>query len=457
MTQTCIICGGATGSREHIFPAALGGRRTNKGIYCSTHNEGYAPLAAILSTQLKGINALLGVTGDHSNEAHKIAATDSASGRLITISNGRSEFAHPELASESVAPEGVLRRMMFSSEKQLQAWLTEERSKGHKVELQERAAPQSFFLSESQLRFVLGGTEGLRAIGYVAQTFLAHSFPDLARAPEMDAFKKFTQGISNDPHVWWDFSPGGDLCSSFEFGHRVVVGIDPATALAYARISLFSTFHFATVLGPATASTGEAVIVDINPLALHPPDDIVVRREPWAFSAVVRPDALTESLSETVISGSAQRAFQILMQRVADRSLAMAADDIDNRLKGADRLSVLEREQLVKEVLASHAQRILNLMRHIVESARASDHLREFAPLLELLIAADPTARNGLSQTASAALGLAHHALAAQMAEDCAANRLDRKRVQQLIGGAPGALIVGRAIMEPVIAQFPDR
>jgi hypothetical protein len=32
MAKTCIICGKAAGSQEHVFPAVLGGRRTNKGI-----------------------------------------------------------------------------------------------------------------------------------------------------------------------------------------------------------------------------------------------------------------------------------------------------------------------------------------------------------------------------------------------------------------------------------------
>ena len=65
----CIICGGRTGSHEHIFPAALGGRRTNKRIYCGDHNKGFSPLAAILSRQLRPINALLGVRPDHSEQA----------------------------------------------------------------------------------------------------------------------------------------------------------------------------------------------------------------------------------------------------------------------------------------------------------------------------------------------------------------------------------------------------
>jgi hypothetical protein len=59
MARTCIICGGPTGSREHIFPAALGGRRTNKGIYCADHNNEYADLAGIISGQLACLTRIL--------------------------------------------------------------------------------------------------------------------------------------------------------------------------------------------------------------------------------------------------------------------------------------------------------------------------------------------------------------------------------------------------------------
>lgn len=46
------------------MPAALGGRRTNKGIYCDVHNNAYAGLVDELSRQLEAFNALLGVHPD---------------------------------------------------------------------------------------------------------------------------------------------------------------------------------------------------------------------------------------------------------------------------------------------------------------------------------------------------------------------------------------------------------
>jgi hypothetical protein len=55
MPRTCIICGNRAGSAEHIFPAGLGGRRTNRGIYCGPHNNGFS---------ISILKALVVVTGD---------------------------------------------------------------------------------------------------------------------------------------------------------------------------------------------------------------------------------------------------------------------------------------------------------------------------------------------------------------------------------------------------------
>ena len=99
MAKDCIICGKRAGSKEHVFPAALGGRRINKGIYCAVHNDGFGPLAGLLSAQLKTINALLGVRGDHATAPHETIIVDEASGLEIRRERlslrGRPSSRHP--------------------------------------------------------------------------------------------------------------------------------------------------------------------------------------------------------------------------------------------------------------------------------------------------------------------------------------------------------------------------
>ena len=52
MAKTCIVCGQAAGSGEHIFPASLGGRRVNSGIYCPKHDNSHSGLVNEIAEQL---------------------------------------------------------------------------------------------------------------------------------------------------------------------------------------------------------------------------------------------------------------------------------------------------------------------------------------------------------------------------------------------------------------------
>ena len=120
--RTCIICGGPTGSREHIFPAALGGRRTNKGIYCGAHNEAYSGLAGIITEQLAFFNAQLGVVGDHADKPTSVTMTDVASGQEIEMRDGQVRFKSPQTRSEKTADGQTVTEMAFSNQKEAEDW-----------------------------------------------------------------------------------------------------------------------------------------------------------------------------------------------------------------------------------------------------------------------------------------------------------------------------------------------
>lgn len=262
MPRTCIICGGSTGSREHIFPAALGGRRTNKGIYCGDHNNAYSGLAGIISEQLAIFNAQLGVIGDHADEPTPVTMTDVASGREIELTNSQVRFKVPRTISEEVVDGKIVAQMAFSTHKEADDWVHEQKVKGVDVQIVSKGQKASYHVGTAHKQVKLGGTEeGMRAIGYIAQTFLAHSFPDVARLPELQGIKDYTLNKVGSDFVWWDFDPPGDLpANRFPFGHRVIVGLNENDRTAYARISFFNTLHFAILLGTvpveATLSNG---------------------------------------------------------------------------------------------------------------------------------------------------------------------------------------------------------
>jgi hypothetical protein len=460
--RTCIICGGPTGSREHIFPAALGGRRTNKGIYCGDHNEAYSGLAGIITEQLAFFNAQLGVVGDHADKPTSVTMTDVASGQEIEMRDGQVRFKSPQTRSEKTADGQTVTEMAFSNQKEAEDWVREQKAKGVDVKIISMGSKARYHPGTGHKQIKLGGDEeGLRAIGYIAQTFLAHAFPDIARLPALQGIKDYTLNNVGTGFVWWDFEPPANLPpNAFPFGHRVIVGLNGEDGTAYARISFFSTLNFAILLGTVPLVTSRTVITDIDPLAQSPPNDIVTLTEDAAVGAVRRPDVLSASLAEAIRSGQAESQVRELMRRITDFKRQAIAASIMARIAGAAALPDAERNALFDNIVSTEAQRVLNLMCHVANDLkeRASNPVENaMATFMEQATALDPAAENGLSEEATRSLAVACEALAKQMSEDCKAGRLDQDRMEMLIGGGPGAAVVGTALAEKFALRFPDR
>lgn len=181
MARTCIICGKRAGSQEHVFPAALGGRRTNKGIYCGPHNNGFSGLASAINAQLKPINALLAVRPDHKNKAEPY------------------EYTSPE-GDSLVIFDGIVTR-----------------------------APSNAPPSDEKLhiQLVLGGAAGLEAIAYIALTFFTHYFQDHARKLGVQPIKDFLLSHGTNDFAWWESDGALALLppNEFEFGPDARCGL----------------------------------------------------------------------------------------------------------------------------------------------------------------------------------------------------------------------------------------
>jgi len=122
VVKTCIICGGSARSREHIFPGALGGRRTNKGIYCDAHNKAYSPLAEVLAVQLEHFNAPLGVVSDHAKQVRTAQMTDIATGLSVQINATTARFSGPRFVTPYTPGEPFHGEIRFSTLAEANAW-----------------------------------------------------------------------------------------------------------------------------------------------------------------------------------------------------------------------------------------------------------------------------------------------------------------------------------------------
>lgn len=295
-----------------------------------------------------------------------------------------------------------------------------------------------------------GDAEGLRAVGYVAQTFLTHHFPEVARKAELKPFKDYTLDNIGTDFVWWDFDAPGLTENAFPFGHRIIVGVDAASGVVYGRVSFFSILDFAMIFGIVEATQSRTVITDIDPLAKSPPHDINVNALEAAEYWVNRPEDLKASLATAIGNGKAQARCSELMRRITDYHRANAAKKTLAELANARALSQDELSKLVASIVEKESQRVVKLMQFFADAFAKqanSEPLRQIASRMTQAVALDASAPSGLTAEVTKSLEVASAALVSQIIADFKAGTLDQNRVEMLIEGRPGAAVVGKALL----------
>lgn len=414
MPRTCIICGRPAGSREHIFPASLGGRRTNKQIYCGEHNEGFSPLAAEIAAQLKIINALLAIRPDHStaSEPHFVRT---GAGRTLRIFDG-----------ETKRVDGV----------------ADTTTEGDPINLD------------------FGGLGALRAIAYIGMTFFAHHFQDWARGDNLVAMKQFVSGEADNDHVWWESAAYTTTMPTnpFRFGHTIVVGSRADTGSAGAVISLFGTLTFAVDLGHVIGASDRTVTVFLDPLADHPPNDIIetIVERPLILT---KPDPLQEHLRVAVENGTGENMLQELFRRIERWKFDKTNEAFLLKLNSAgiaeDALS-----SAILDWLAGNAGRVFKLMEYSASELGKSilphpQPLRDIvSTLLNQQIARDTQRPSGLSEPAESALDSSVKALSQALVRRFSYEPATLDLLWAYLKTGEGAAIVGQALYAPVHAAL---
>ncbi|MFT3803447.1 MAG: hypothetical protein QM766_19820 [Burkholderiaceae bacterium] len=493
MAKTCIVCGNPAGSKEHVFPAALGGRRTNSGIYCTIHDNSHSGLVGAIADQIDFINAYLGVRPDHSDAIKTVHANDPLTGEPIIISAEEIKFQQSRVLSQ--APEeggGIAMQVACPDRRAAKEWTAEMERQGYTVAFQSKPTKNRYLLGAVHHRRAFGGACGLGAVAYIVQTFFAQEFPDVARSGALTSFIAYTQAIAKvaalggctridgeRPELLearaalaaalagtgcsapanWDFTrAAGAAPNSFEFGHRVIVGVDGSDGTMYGRLSLFSAFDFAVCLGIAPPGTEtREVTIDIDPLAEHPPRDI---KKVTAHAASSRVDASQldgDALADAIASGAQKQVFDSLLERLIDYQLAKLAHAMVAALAPLPTLQAADRRALIAQLLDEQSQQVWRAVTYTIDGFKQqliAGGAERVAPMLDMLVAHDMRSASGLSREAKARLSLAKAALAAQMEQDFAAGALDEQRVADLMGRGPGLHIVASAVLEPLLQEF---
>ena len=453
MAKTCIIGGGPAGSGEHTFPAAFGGRRTNKGIYCTKHNNEFGRHVAALLESMDIINAQLGVIPDRHDEVRPASAT-AQDGERFLIAKGSANIAPPlhlDKTPELVGREAQLR---FANMEQARQWAAQQERAGYKVTLGKPSEVKTDFVARplNAVR-MFGGEPFMRAVVYLAVTFLAHAFPDLARSQSLAAAREV---IENDGpvgnRVWWEQPEVAAQRSPnpFDVGHSVVIAPDQDGRRVVALISFYNAFHFGVDLGELTGTDRltQRFTTHIDPMARRPPDDIQESWDDGRFLVLSTREAAQEYI-RLLATGQVPNPLGPVLKAADEAERKDAATALLPQLLAMASLTGHEREGRLNEVLAAQQQRILNLMVEFVTSLLQEKSFPEpVHAIFGAFIALDENAPRGISFLSEAALSYATHALGARINEHLESGTLDVPALAQLLGGREGFGIVAGALNE---------
>ena len=408
MRKTCIICSKPGGSHEHAFPAALGGRRTNKGIYCGPHNNGFSSLAKIISEQLKAINSLLAVRPDHKDSAEPMVYTSPEGEQLIIF-------------------DGAVRRA------------TPDPSSGDR---------------SVHVKLNLGGPHGLQAIGYIALTFFARHFQAHARHVGLDAFKGFVLGKGDNSFVWWERPDKRSALppNPFPFGHTIVL-MTSASQEATAFVSLFQSLHFGIHLGKLSGLTDKSVVVFINPQADKAPDDIEEHKRDAVLIPLVRPEPMHAHLERNIRERATEAALQELLGKIErwrfEKEMAPALTRL-NAGRGPPAARLLGE---VKTVVEEQTSRVYRLMCHVglgfIEREVRNPIARPVVQHIQAMIARNPADPGKLTPAAEDCAVRCMLALIEDLGSRLTQREITMQDLWDIFSSGPGAGIVGKVMFAP--------
>ena len=408
MSKTCIICGSRAGSGEHVFPAVLGGRRVNNGIYCEAHNNGFSPLAAVIGDQLRMINALLAVRPDRKNAAqpHRYTSPD---GESLVIFNG--------VVEREVRAPDYHKRLHVE---------------------------QSF-----------GGPEGLRAVAYIALTFFAAYFQEHARKPELQAVKDFLLGNGDNEFVWWDVAPAAGQLSEnpFAFGHTVALTTSATTGRATAYLSFFGALSFGLDFGALPDLADRSVVLFIDPQAEKAPEDLKKEEHSVALLQLRKPDPLHAHLERIIFDGIGQQVLQGLLQRIEEWKFAKEMAPILTQLNGLRSEPEDVRREEIAKIVKQEISRIYRIMRYIANDfseKQATSLAAVLIPIMQRTIKTSQPPAATFNADGEFVILTSAAKFVAELDNELAKNEIGMDYLWALFSGGRGAGFVGEIMFARV-------
>lgn len=448
LNKTCIICSNIANSKEHIFPAAFGGRVVNKGIYCSFHNGAFSRHVDSLDKELDILNSAIGVIPDRKNSIKETRLKDSASEEYV-YTKDYMKLASPsalDMAPNSGAEQMQLR---FADHNQAQKWMDEQKKRGYEFKNTSYGkVTKTMFVEPMKKTMDLGNDKFMLGVLYIALTFLAHHYPHIARAKELQSVKDI---LNNDEDtkdiVFWENSDKLDLFGEnpFEFGHIIAIGKMKDTNKIGAIISFFGKISFAVHLAELS---GEALnelqttVSFINPLEKDVKKSIVTQKYDLQInlSNTKQSKKYLNSLKSGEISNPIEKILSLATTKVLNQDM----ENIYNKLQKSIEISSPTSYALVVEILSKYEQRILNLITYTIDDfCEFSVDLDEnFKIALKQLIKEDENGNKGLNELSFYFLELVKQNIAYEVHNSMVIGSLTTEFLVELFAKEKGVYIV---------------
>ena len=452
--KTCIICSNIANSKEHIFPAAFGGRVVNKSIYCSFHNCAYSRHVDSLDKELDILNSAIGVIPDRKNSIKETRLKDSASEEYV-YTKDYMKLASPsalDMAPNSGAEQMQLR---FADHMQAQKWMDEQKKRGYEFKNTSYGkVTKTMFVEPMKKTMDLGNDKFMLGVLYIALTFLAHHYPHIARAKELQSVKDI---LNNDEDtkdiVFWENSDKLDLFGEnpFEFGHIIAIGKMKDTNKIGAIVSFFGRINFAVNLAEPNSdilNEFQTIVSFINPLEKDVKKSIVTQKLDLQINLSNKEES--KKYLNSLRSGEISNPIEKILSLATTKVLNQDMENIYNKLQKSIEISSPTSYALVVEILSEYEQRILNLITYTIDDfCEFSVDLDEnFKIALKQLIKEDENGNKGLNELSFHFLELVKQNIAYEVHNSMVIGSLTTEFLVQLFAKEKGVYVVMNSFKE---------
>jgi len=446
--KTCIICNNTANSREHIFPAAFGGRVVNKSIYCSTHNGAFSRHVVSLDKELDILNSAIGVIPDRKNSIKETRLKDSMNEEYVYTKD------YIKLAAPSaldITPKTGIEQMQlrFADHMQAQKWMDEQKKKGYEFKNSSYGkVTKTMFVEPMKKTMDLGNEKFMLGVLYIAFTFLAHHYPHIARAKELQSVKDI---LNNDEDtkdiVFWENSDKLDFFGKnrFEFGHIIAIGKMKDSNKIGAIVSFFGKISFAVNLAELNSeilNELHTTVSFINPLEKEVKKSIVTQKLDLQINLSNKEES--KKYLNSLRSGEISNPIEKILSLATTKVLNQDMENIYNKLQKSIEISSPTSYALVVEILSEYEQRILNLITYTIDDfCQFSVDLDEnFKIALKQLIKEDENGNKGLNELSFYFLELVKQMIAYEVHKSMISDSLTTEFLEELFTREKGVYVV---------------